>query len=716
VSARRGDARAGFGQVLYSRRKLVVVAWVIIVVVGGASASQVSDRLDTDWRGSDRHESVRVQERLEAAGLGGSEIAALVEGGVRRDAINNEVRRAADEIRAYPGVATVADYPTTGLADLVATDGEAQVIVVSVAPNLASTEQKELAEQVELRLRAIESDSEVLVGGSLVVGAEFREAAEKDLHRGESIALPIALMAMVVIFGGLLAAGLPLFVAVGSVVATMSVLLTASQFTSLSIFALNVVTMLGIGLGIDYGLLVVSRFREERAVGFGIEDAVCRTVTAAGRTVAFSGLTVAVALAGLFVFDEPLFRSFGIAGIGVVVVSVACATTLLPALLAIAGRHIKPARVRDADRGVFRVIAMFVQRRALPIAVVTALALAALAVPFGSARFEMGDARSLPRSAESREVALGLAARFPSRGADPITVIAEVDATAPEFESYLSQLRRLPAAAEVMLRPGAPHGAVIVDVVPTGSSQGPAAQRLVRDIRALSPGFQTDVGGVAAQLVDFKSSIVDRLPYALAIIVIATFVLLFLMTGSVAVPLKAILMNVLSLGASFGALVWVFQEGHLSGLLGFEPTGAVDMFMPVLIFIFAFGLSMDYEVFLLSRIKEVHIEVRDNDIAVAVGLQRTGRVITSAAFLIVVVFAGFAMGEVLSVKQLGFGLAVAVIVDATVVRSLLVPATMKLLGEWNWWAPAPLRRFHARFGLREQAANEPPIPQRQMAA
>lgn len=701
---------AALGRTVHRHRKAVLVTWLVVVVVGMVFGGSVMDRLDTEMTGAGRHEAVQVADRLEEMGASGREIAAIVEGDAADATVAAAVRDAAEEIRSYDGVEAVHDHDSAGAPALVATDGRAQLVTVTVEPGLPDTAEKELAEHVAERFRAIDAPGVdgVMVGGRLVMDEEFREAAEKDLQRGESIALPIALIAMVVIFGGIVAAGLPIAIALGSVIATMSVLFAATLFTDVSVFAINVVTMFGIGLGIDYGLLVVSRYREERAAGHAVGDAVERTVATAGRTVAFSGLTVAVALSGLFVFDEPGFRSFGIAGMGVVIVSLLAGTTLLPALLAVCGRRIKPAKEHVSDHGGFHRLARFVQRRAVPVALVTSFGLAALALPFLGANFEAGDARSLPRSSESRAVAMTLAERFPTRGAEPITVVADTDAGSPELAAFVEAMRATEGVVDVAVRPGTPAGVAIVDVVPEGTAQGDVAQRLVHAIRDADAAFDVQVGGPAAATVDFKSAIAERLPYALAVIAVATFVLLFLMTGSIAVPLKAIVMNLLSLGASFGALVWVFQEGHLSGLLGFDPTGAVDLFMPVLIFIFAFGLSMDYEVFLLSRIKEVHDATGDNDTAVAVGLQRTGKIITSAALLIVVVFAGFAAGEVLSIKQLGFGLALAVIVDATIVRSLLVPATMKLLGEWNWWAPAPLRRFHDRFGLRETAGAEDP--------
>jgi RND superfamily putative drug exporter len=259
----------------------------------------------------------------------------------------------------------------------------------------------------------------------------------------------------------------------------------------------------------------------------------------------------------------------------------------------------------------------------------------------------------------------------------------------------------MPDVMGTTIRPDTPAGIAVVDITPAGTSQGREATALVEQLRSQQPAFDTEVGGIAAELTDIENRLVERLPWAALLVVLATLVLLFLMTGSIIVPIKAVIMNILSLAASFGALAWIFQDGHLAGILGFDPVGALDLWMPILILIFAFGLSMDYEVFLLSRIKEVHDETGDNDLAVAVGLQRSGRIITSAALLIVIVFAGFAAGEVLAIKQLGVGLAIAVLVDATIVRTLLVPATMKLLGERNWWAPAPLRRFHQRFGLHE---------------
>ena len=684
-----------------TRRRRVLAIWALVVVIGAIAGGSVMSRLSTEFSGDSSMESVQVVDRLEELGYSALDAVAIVDGDVDDPAVEADIVAAADDVAAIDGVASVATYWSTGADALRATDRSSSIVIVSAEPGVIDAEATELSEAVVERFHEITVDDDVTVGGTMVMSEEFRHAAEKDLQRGESIALPIAFGAMVVIFGGILAAGLPLLIAVASVLVTMPILLGATGVMDVSVFSINVVTMFGIGLGIDYGLLVVSRFREERAAGRSVEAAVERTVVTAGKTVAFSAMTVAVALAGLFAFEDSTLRSFGVAGVGVVLVAMASAITLLPAVLARFGHRIKPAKVREVDGGFFFRLSQKVQRRAVPVVVVVGIALLALATPFLGAKFENGDARSLPRSSESREVALRLADEYPSRGADPVTVVADVDSGSAELVAWVGSVAERSDVAAVSVRPGTPAGISIVDVVPTGTSQGDAAQALAMDLRDAEPGFEHQVGGAAAQLVDFKDSLLERLPIALAVIALATFVLLFLMTGSIAVPIKAIIMNLLSLGATFGALVWVFQDGHLASLLGFDPVGSVDTFMPVLIFIFAFGLSMDYEVFLLSRIKEAYDETGDNDLSVSMGLQRSGRIITSAALLIVVVFAGFAAGEVLSIKQLGVGLAVAVIVDATIVRSLLVPATMRLLGDRNWWAPAPLRRLHDRFGLHE---------------
>jgi RND superfamily putative drug exporter len=703
---------------MYRWRWLVVGTWLAIIVAGVVASGPLSNRVTAEFIGSQRIESARVLHRIQETSATGGDIAIVLDGAATDQAPDPAVEQTLADLGATPGVVSVIDPWSTGSADLSATDGQAALIVVSFVNGLDAEEERELAEEISALAHQLEdtqnaqstSVTEVLVGGEPIVLQEFETQAERDLLRGEAIALPIALVAMIFIFGGIRAAGMPLAVAAGGYLTAMIALLAATfVLDSVSVFALNVVSMLGLGLGIDYGLLLVSRFREERAHGVSVAEAVETTVGTAGVTVMFSALTVAVAMSGMFVFDDPTMTSFGVGGLSAVLFSMIAALTLLPALLAIMGAKIKPAKIRPAGTGAFFRLSKVVQRFALPVLIIVGGGLALLATPFLDANMENGDARSLPRSSEARAAALTLGERFPARGAEPITVIADVPSGSADAQTWTTTLGDLDGVAGLHVRPDFPDEMLVVDVVPEGLSQGDTALGLVETIRAevdalnvaTDGRFTAEVGGVAAATFDTREMIAARIPVAIGVVVVATLVLLFLMTGSVAIPIKAVIMNVLSLGATFGALVWVFQEGNLSGLLGFDPVGSIDLWLPTIIFLFAFGLSMDYEVFLLGRIKEFHDRTGDNDLSVSNGLQSTGRIITSAALLIVVVFAGFAAGETLTIKQLGVGLALAVIVDATIVRSLVVPATMKLLGEWNWWAPAPLRRLHDKIGFSE---------------
>ena len=690
---------------LVVRRRWAVIALWIVVLVGAGSLTSGLSKLTSDFGAGTSTESGRVSAALDKLAETGGEIAVIADGITVDDpATARALRQGLAAISGIDGVIAVADPWSTGAKELRASDGRAALAVITLTGGLTDEDELALAHRVEDVARDLDAPT-ILVGGTVLVGEQFETASTRDLLRGEAIALPIAFLVMIFLLRGIRGASMPMLVAAGGVVASLAVLVGATYLGAVSIFSLNVANMLGIGLGIDYGLLMVTRFREERGLGHDVHEAVERTVATAGRTIVFSALTVAAAMSGLFVFGIPLLASFGIAGLGVVLLCMAAAVTLLPAVLALAGGKIPASAPTPDVEGRFFRLTRWVQAHAKVVAVSTVGLLLLLGTPFLGAHFEIGDARTLPPSSEVRQVALTLADRFPARGTDPVTVVAHTDAASAEFTNWMSDVTAMSAVAGTSIRPGTPPGTTVVDIVPTGTSQGPAATAVVKELRTATPGFDVQVGGVAAELVDIQQRLSQRLPFAGALVVLATLVLLFLMTGSLIAPVKAVLMSILSLGASFGALVWIFQDGHLSGLLGFESVGALDLWMPVLILIFAFGLSMDYEVFLLSRIKEVHDALDDTDQSVAVGLQRSGRIITSAALLIVIVFAGFAAGEVLAVKQLGVGLAIAVLVDATIVRTLLVPAAMRLLGDLSWWAPAPLRRLHTRIGLHETATH-----------
>ena len=689
---------ARLGRTCYDHRRSVLAAWVLLLVVGFVIGGQVFGRLGTD-QGAGGSESVTGYHRLGSTNPFGAELLAVVDG-VRVDdpAVRTAVTAATADIRRQPEVARVLDPYASALPDLRARDGRAGLIRVDFVKELSDGQADRALDQAAQRLSAI-SPGRILLGGPHLLNREVNKQVETDTKVGEFVALPLTLLVMVFIFGGLAAAGIPFLGAIFSIAGGLLSLFGFSQVINLDPSVVSVVTVLALGLSIDYSLLIVSRYREERGLGRPSALAVERAAATAGRTIAYSALTVATSLAGLLLFSAPIFRAIGAAGVSVVVVALVAALTLVPALLGFFGGRIKAPTAPVSDDGFFARLARATQRRAVLITAGLAVVLLAAGIPFLHANFQNSSSALLPPSFASRQVADILVARFPGGSREPILVVTE--AGAGGLGAYTASLRGLPGIAEVS--PAAPRGAglSVIEVLPQGEGQGATAQDVVRTLRGHRPPGRSWVTGEAAFLVDFKHDVASRMPIALGLIALATFVLLFLMTGSVLVPIKALVMNVLSLGASFGALVLVFQDGHLSGLLGFTSSGGLETWVPVIVFAFAFGLSMDYEVFLISRIKELYDAGLPNNKAVELGLQRSGRIITSAALLIVIVFAGFGAGKMLGIKEMGLALALALVVDATLVRCLLVPATMTLLGDANWWAPRPLRRLHDRFGLRE---------------
>jgi RND superfamily putative drug exporter len=583
-------------------------------------------------------------------------------------------------------------------------DGRASVIVVSVRKNTPMMAQHNVVAALRAAARGAVPGATVQVGGDLGVSRDGMVALQNDLYRGEAVALPVLLIALFFIFRGWRAAMLPLAAALSTVSGALILLMAMTHVTDVAPYAVDVITLFGLALAVDYSLLMVNRFREARAAGADVPGAVTFTAATAGRTVTFSALTVTAALSGLLAFADPTFTSVAVGGIATVLVALAAALTLIPALLAAWGPKLTIAHRQQAEDGFFGKLARRVQRRPVLAAAGVSALLLAFALPFLHASYGLGDPRTLPAGSESRQVALALYTDFPGLRADPVTVVAKLPASDPRIAAYAAAISHLPGAGAVSVERGLTGDVSAIDVIPAGTAQGATARHLVTELRTNRPAFRTWVTGQQAFLTDFNNTIAQRLPYALAIIGLATFALLFLMTGSVLIPVKALVMNTLSLGATFGALVWIFQDGHLSSLLGFTAFGAIEAWIPVIVFAFAFGLSMDYEVFLLSRIKEHHDEGSDTNDAVAVGLQRSGKIITSAALLVIIVFLGFAAGKTIAIKEFGLAMAIAVAVDATLVRCILVPATMTLLGPANWWAPAPLRRLHQRLGLHEAPA------------
>lgn len=686
------------GPLLVRRRRTVLILWAAFLAIALTLGAGATERLTTVPEGDLSTESAQVEARLTALGATAPDVVALYDQIDPADpGFTQQIQRIDARLSDTPGVLAVSTTYDTGPL-LISEDGRATLVAVVLDDLLEGDALDDLVHEVEAELRSV-SAPEVLVGGDAILDRESVEQTEADLRKAELLTLPITLVLAVVIFGGLVAAMLPLLVALVAIPGSLFILWLLTLVTDVQLFALSAATMLGLGLAIDYALLIVNRFREERAHGATVDAAVERTVATAGTTVVFSGLTVAVALGGFLMLSGNVFPSIGMGSIGVVMLAMTAAVTLLPAVLTLVGHRIRPAS-RRADQGrIFHRLSEVVQRRPLVVAGAVTVALLALASPFLGARLQIPGAESLPESLETRQLLDEREARFAIGGEEPITIVA--DAT-EGLDAWLDEVAAIDGVVGSQVR-FATADATIVDVLVEGSSQGPTAEAAVEAMRGLSPGFDTAVGGPAAELIDQRASLYERVPWALAFVAGATLVLLFMLTGSVIMPFKAMLMNLLSLTATFGVMVWGFQEGNLSGLLGFDEVGFIGLWTPFLVFFIAFGLSMDYEVFLLARIKELYDETGDNDTAVSLGLQRTGRIITSAALLIAIVFGAFATGESLEMQTLGVGLAVAILLDASVVRMLLVPATMKLMGAWNWWAPAPLRRFHDRFGFVEPA-------------
>ncbi|OKI81520.1 MMPL family transporter [Streptomyces sp. CB02414] len=682
-----------------TRRPLtVMLLWGVFLLLGFGLGTGVFGKLSDDVPEVPGTESAVAAEYLDGLDPSGASITAVVEAAaVTGPEVRAEVGRAVADLRELAGVAAVPDpYATRGL---VAEDGRALLVPVEFEGGLGDGAEEDAVAAAAGRLHGIDA-SAVHVSGGPLLGEELGERAQEDVKNAELISLPVVLVLLLVVFGGLRAAGLPLLVAVAGIAGAFLGLFAFSQFTDISVYAIQVTTMLGLGLAVDYALLMLVRFREERREVANVVEAVHRTVAAAGRTVLFSGLTVAVSLAGLLVFPSTFLRSMGLAVAAVVVVDMLAALTLLPALLARFGGRIAPAKVRpEGEEGrLFARLARFAARRRVAVLAVAVPVLLVLALPVTGMRVNIGDARQLPSSTEARQLYDAVEAHFPpGTGVSPVTVVLRPGTDAATAD-------RIGALAPGTERRELPGGTTVLELRPAGTVDGAAATALVERVRDLRGDAPVQVTGTAAQLVDFRQMLADRAPWAALTVLAGIFVLLFAFTGSVLLPLRTIATTLLSLAAALGAVVWVFQDGHLAGLIGAEGLGALSLTAPPLIIAIAFGLAMDYELFILARMREAREHGGDDREAVVTGLRRSGRVVTCAALLLAVVFGAFMTGGFSPILQIGLGLTLAVLIDATVVRMLLVPASMAMLGRHAWWAPKPLRRAHERFGVREEAA------------
>ena len=705
----------------------------LFVVAAGVLGPRAFDVMQDEGFADPSSESQRAEEAGARFGAGDPELVVLAtaaDGDVDSQPTAHAGRLLAAQLAVHEGVAGVTSYWTSGAPPSLRNGGgDAGLVLVDTRDGFG---EDVLSFAEDLQARAAERDGAVRlgIGGGEAIGAAFGETIEGDLGRAESMAVPITLVLLVIVFGGLVAAGLPLFVGLIAVLGTFLSLYLIGSITDISVYAINLTTALGLGLAIDYSLFIVSRYREELAAGRSVEAAIVRAVETAGRTVAIGAFTVAVSLSALLVFPMYFLRSFAYAGIAVVLLAMVTSLVSLPSLLAVVGVRIDSLRLFRRRQhlpreGFWYRTARRVMRRPAAVAIAVVAVLLALGAPFLGVRFANPDARMLPESAEARQVTEALQAGFSgdasesfpvvveSIAADPAATLGEVAVTVSALDgvdrvesasgTYVDGT--LAAAAGAQSAQFLDGDAGWMSVVPSIEMASDRGETLVDDVRRLQPDGELLVGGQTAVLIDSRAAIAERLPIGLAIVAVTTTVLLFLLSGSLLVPLKAMILNLLSLTATFGAMVWIFQDGNLSGVLDFTATGTIDTSTPILMFCIAFGLSMDYEVFLLSRIKEEHDRTGDNDAAVALGLERTGRIVTAAAVLLSVTFVAFGTSGVSFIKMFGIGLAIAVLMDAFVLRGLLVPAFMKLAGNANWWAPGPLRRLHERLGIAE---SDPP--------
>jgi RND superfamily putative drug exporter len=711
---------AWWGRALSRLRWLVLVATVGFVAFAGVWGTGVFDSLDDGGSLDDpASESQRIGPRITEE-LGRQHVDLIVlysssELTVADPAFRDAVADATARIKANPAVEMVTSYYETQAPELVSTDQHATYVPIRFVAAAGDEETEEVSDLVDAEGLTTQ------IGGQEAVDLDVDSRVGEDIARAEMIAMPILLVLLVLIFGSVVAASTPLLIGILAILGAFTVVRVITLFSEVSVFAINIITLLGLGLAVDYALFIVSRFREELDRGRAVPDAVSRTMATAGRTVAVSGVIVTLALSGLLIFPQLLLRSMGFGGAAAVLVAMTTSLTVLPALLAVLGRRIDALRLpwarrrtiptvtgavsaaagRVADGGVWARIANSVMRRPVLYAVGVTALLLVLATPFAKVQFGGVDERVLPPGTESRVVSERLVAEFGASGIDPIRVLVTgvSSDTAQEFADRVTTV----AGVRDTVVTAQQGDATLFTVKYDGAENSPQAREIVQGIRALDrpAGAEVLVGGATASVVDQLSGLQDRLPWMALLVAGITFVLMALAFGSVVLPLKAIVMNLISIGAAFGVVVWIFQDGHLSGPLNFTSTGYVEASQPILMLAILFGLSMDYEVFLLSRIREQWDHLGDNTAAVASGVQRTGRIITAAALLLIVVIGAFATSGITFIKMIGVGMLVALVVDATLVRLLLVPATMRLLGRANWWAPRFLGGLHRRYGFLE---------------
>ena len=603
-------------------------------------------------------------------------------------------------VAAEPGVSKTLSYWSAGGAPTLASSDQKAAYLFVYSPESDPLNAKALGKLMESKYNGSYQNLHVYVGGIATFNYALGDKISKDLAKAEGIAVPLTFLLLLFVFGGLISSATPLIVGVGAIIGSLAIIYLISLFTGVSIFAMNLITGMGLGLGIDYALLMVNRFREELHHGRKVEEAIVNTVKTAGKTVFYSGITVIITLTSLTFFPLMFLKSFGYAGISVVAMAILTALLPFPAILALIGKRIdkfvvrKSAITPKAD-GRWAQTARFVMKRPVSIVLVSLVILGVIASPIRNIVFSEADARVMPASSPLA-IANAMATQdFPGQTGNPIEFIIP-NGTSQEvaIQAYEAQVATVKGVIHVVLPEQVVGTTVRFAAIHSMGPRTNEAQKMIQALRALPAPKGTLIGGVAADYTDTQAGIANTLPWAFGWIALGVLILLFLFTGSLILPIKAVILNVLSLAAMMGALTWIFIDGHMTWLVGsFTNTHSIDTSMVILVSVVTFGLSMDYEVFLLSRIKEEHESGMKNEDAVATGLQRSARIITAAALLLAIVFAAFITSGVSNIKTLGFGVAFAILLDASLVRGLLVPALMRLFGERNWWAPKWMKRF-----------------------
>jgi RND superfamily putative drug exporter len=695
------------------RRSRAVLTGALLVLLGlGAYGAGAQQDLDLSRWSAPGTESVRAGDLLrEDFRTGNPDLALLVtarDGDVDSARTERAARELLAEVAELPSAMDVTSYWDAGSSALRGEDGRRALVLVHLTGN--ATEIREELASLSPRLTRTTAELDVRVGGQEEISRQVGEEARGDFLRAEAFALPVVVLLLILVYRRTVAALLTVGVGLLSVLGALAGLRLLAQFTEVSTFAANLALVLGLGLGVDYGLFVIHRYREERGAGRDREAAVLAATVAAGRTVVFSGITVAVSLCALLVFPFFFLSSFAYAGVLVVLCAVAGAVLVLPAALALWGHRVE--RPAAPASGFWHRTALAAMRRPLLAGAGVLTVLLVAAAPLLGLRFGLPDERTLPAGTSSRTTSEIVHREFAAEPTDTVQVVLTDPA---DTRAYAARLSRVPGVHQVDAPDGAyrdgrrtgasgqdrltaPDGRARLAVVPTQEAMYGNVTALVERIRDTAAPAPALVGGYPGETTDFRATLLDRLPYAVGLVLVATYVILFLMTGSVLLPLKATVLNLLSLSVMFGCLVWVFQDGHLSGLLGFTPTGSIEPSVPVLMFCVAYGLSMDYEVFLLARIKEEHERTGDTERAVGEGIRRSAPLITAAAGILALSFLSYATGGVVFLKELGVGTALTILVDATLIRVVLLPVTMRLAGRANWWAPKRLRRLRVREG------------------